>query len=135
MQAAIGSETRSAVDFVSVSDGCSGCSGFAESLNEQKLDALMAAHGGEKSIVPVNVMRTQEALDMFGITSIDFFSLDTEGHELEALRGIDFSKTSVRVFCIEDNDDTFELHDILTANGYEILHRMAWDVFYHKITK
>ena len=34
-------------------------------------------------------------------TTIDFFSLDVEGAELEVLKGIDFSKLNIRTMTVE----------------------------------
>lgn len=42
-----------------------------------------------------------EILDQHGITKIDFFSLDVEGYELEALKGIDFTRHLPRFLLVE----------------------------------
>ena len=42
-----------------------------------------------------------EILDQHGITKVDFFSLDVEGYELEALKGLDFTRHAPRFLLVE----------------------------------
>ena len=42
-----------------------------------------------------------EILDQHGITKVDFFSLDVEGYELEALQGLDFTRHAPRFLLVE----------------------------------
>ena len=42
-----------------------------------------------------------EILDQHGITKVDFFSLDVEGYELEALKGLDFPRHAPRFLLVE----------------------------------
>mmetsp|Transcript_25069 Transcript_25069/g.65373 ORF Transcript_25069/g.65373 Transcript_25069/m.65373 type:complete len:346 (-) Transcript_25069:58-1095(-) len=48
-----------------------------------------------------------------GVTHIDFFSLDVEGHEKKLLSGVDFSKITFDVILCES-----KCGEILKANGY-----------------
>ena len=68
--------------------------------------------------------RLQTILDHFGVEHIHFFSLDTEGAELEVLRGLDFKRTEVDVFVIEmdgsDKEKEKEIHEYLIANRYRL---------------
>lgn len=61
-------------------------------------------------------------LAKFGMTHIDFFSLDVEGAELEVLRTLDFSAVHVNVFVIEldgsNPEKDQEVKRLLTANHY-----------------
>lgn len=45
-----------------------------------------------------------EVLDQHGIAKVDFFSLDVEGYELEALRGLDFARHAPRFLLVECRD-------------------------------
>ena len=42
-----------------------------------------------------------EVLDQHGIAQVDFFSLDVEGYELEALKGLDFARHVPRFLLVE----------------------------------
>ena len=43
----------------------------------------------------------QSILDETNIHNIDLFSLDVEGHELNVLKSIDFSKNTINVIFVE----------------------------------
>lgn len=45
-----------------------------------------------------------EVLDQHGIAKVDFFSLDVEGYELEALKGLDFARHAPRFLLVECRD-------------------------------
>lgn len=45
-----------------------------------------------------------DILDQHGITKIDFFSLDVEGYEMQALRGLDFTRHRPRFLLVECRD-------------------------------
>lgn len=62
-------------------------------------------------------------LSLLGIEHIDFWSLDVEGAELEALRGVDLDRVTVDVIAIEFENDAVKDHAVreyLTSRGYEI---------------
>jgi len=53
--------------------------------------------------IKVKTARLDEILLDCGITSVDFLTIDVEGHEMSVLAGISFSKISPRIVIIEDN--------------------------------
>tara|TARA_R110000824_G_scaffold5436_1_gene25099 strand:- start:5611 stop:6216 length:606 start_codon:yes stop_codon:yes gene_type:complete len=65
---------------------------------------------------------------------IDYFSLDVEGHELEVLKGIDFSTYKFNVFGIEApplGEQTDNLNSYLQTKGYKKLTSpVPRDLFY-----
>jgi FkbM family methyltransferase len=66
---------------------------------------------------------------------IDFMSLDIEGAELEALKGIDFSKIDIKFMTIEHGDRPGYLDEIskyLKNFGYELNRINKWDVEFKK---
>jgi FkbM family methyltransferase len=69
-----------------------------------------------------------------GITVIDYMSIDVEGHELQVIKGIDFTKVKVKVLTIENNfggaadgshygDD--EIRNIMFDNDYILWGRIV----------
>ena len=46
----------------------------------------------------------QEVVDQHSVRHVDFLSLDIEGHELQALGGLNFSKTTVDIIIVENPD-------------------------------
>lgn len=72
-----------------------------------------------------------------GQTSIDFFSLDVEGHELQVLRTMDWN-IPVKVWLIENHESGEDFHKIrrlLSKKGYKFSERIHFnDVFIHTDT-
>lgn len=77
------------------------------------------------SLVQVKATTLTDILDKSNLpTTIDFFSLDVEGYELEALKGIDLDKYSFKFLLIEVNIRNYTLSDIvsyLEPHGYTLL--------------
>jgi FkbM family methyltransferase len=66
-------------------------------------------------------------------TYIDYMSLDTEGSELEILKGFDFSKYIIGLIDVEHNyiePRRTQLRDLLTSNGYHYKRENLWDDSY-----
>ena len=53
-----------------------------------------------------------------GITKIDFISIDTEGTELDVLKGFDFNKYDVKLFVVENNYDDIEIKSFMEKRGF-----------------
>ena len=63
--------------------------------------------------------------------TIDYMSLDTEGAELEALQGIDFSKITIKFMTIEHGNRKGmieKLTDYLSPHGYKVHRINKWDI-------
>jgi FkbM family methyltransferase len=87
---------------------------------------LMASLGGNRlhrtADKRVLVRSLQSILDEEGTRRVDLFSLDTEGHELNILRGIDFGKTDIEYLLIEVYASQFrEIISFLDAEGYDLV--------------
>lgn len=67
-----------------------------------------------------------------GVKEIDFMSLDIEGSEVEALRGIDFSKFKPTVLLVESDSPEHRkaLENILRPAGYSEIGNIGVNVFY-----
>lgn len=66
----------------------------------------------------IKCVSVKYALSIHGITEIDYFSLDVEGHELEVLKGIDFDTTVIKVMTVEGNNKNSEIDEFMKARGY-----------------
>jgi FkbM family methyltransferase len=70
----------------------------------------------------VLIRSLQSILDEIGIVHINFFSLDTEGYELNILKGIDFNKTTFDYLLIEIYDTHFnDIVRLLSEKGYSLI--------------
>lgn len=55
--------------------------------------------------IKVRTARLDDILAGYGITDIDFLTIDVEGHEISALAGMSFTEISPRIVIIEDNSN------------------------------
>jgi hypothetical protein len=84
----------------------------------------------------VETISLTDLLDQRGApTEIDYFSIDTEGSELEILEAFDFSRWRFNAITVEHNYVSASrnaIYDILTANGYtRVCTELAqWDDWY-----
>ena len=74
----------------------------------------------------VSCVPVQSLLDMFRITHIDFWVLDIEGGELDAVQSVDFTRTRVDVIVVEafyDPEQDERVRAALTRVGF-VLHSL-----------
>ncbi len=61
---------------------------------------------------------------------IDLLSIDVEGHELEVLRGFDFSRWRPRLILLEDHVTNISKHLFLLRHGYALMRRTGLNGWY-----
>jgi FkbM family methyltransferase len=102
---------------MSIVEGAKG-SPRADSAHIEKGLATPAA-GGNTYTVRVPARTITSILDDSPIEEIDLFSLDVEGYELDALRGLDLQRYAPRFLLIEvQPEDTPELFDATLGHAY-----------------
>ena len=111
------------------------------SLSSLRPDArLVDAHkhiiNGTSSIeVPVRTLpyilkETVQDTPFENQTKIDFISIDTEGTELEVLKGFDFSHYDVKLFVVENNYSDPEIEEYMNLKGYVLQERWKINDFF-----
>ena len=80
----------------------------------------------------VKKARLSTLLDANQISEIDILSLDIEGYEVEALRGLDLSRHRPKVMVIESDDSQHEaqLDELILPYGYTKSIRLSANIFY-----
>jgi len=115
-------------------DGCDEMlSGLCGTYDQRALNAVMndiANLGGELKILQLPSVRIDTILKRYGITHIDFLSLDTEGSELEILKTFDFSQITIDVITVENNYDEPYIREFLTSQGFIFVTRLHVDDIY-----
>ena len=66
------------------------------------------------------------------VNKIDFLSIDTEGTEIEIMKGLDWKKFSPKLILIEDFARDFEKHSFLKSKGYVLFRRTGFNAWYAK---
>ena len=121
---------------------------FVDELNTQNtleinhLSFLKKQHNlkeDEISQQEIKTKRLDKILDYYNFTNIDFMNIDVEGHELNVLNSIDFSKYKINFICIEminHNDQANlinkKLSIILNKNGYILEKQIAFNYIFKK---
>jgi len=65
-----------------------------------------------------------------GIEKLDYLSLDLEGHELSALRGLDFNRWRPALILLEDHLHDLRKHRLLKSRGYQLVYRTGSNNWY-----
>jgi FkbM family methyltransferase len=73
--------------------------------------------------VDVDVKTLDELLEAQNVTQVDFVSVDTEGTELDVLRGFNLAKYRPRLLLIEDKLQDLSKVNYLAAQGYRLARR------------
>lgn len=69
---------------------------------------------------------------LFEKRKIDFISVDTEGTEIEVLKGFDFEKYQVKLFVVENNYEDKNIEEFMLTKGYVKDQRYKINEFYIK---
>lgn len=105
-------------------------------ISSLKIDTkLLEEHDSYKPIlrnINVNVITLDEFIKNENIEKIDFVSIDTEGTELDVLRGFDINKHSPKMMIIENNYNDPAIEEYLKDFGYAKKMRLAVNDFYVK---
>ena len=88
----------------------------------------------------IKTKRLDKILDNYNFNNIDFMNIDVEGHELNVLNSIDFSKYKIKFICIEmiDHNEQANLINkklsiILNKNGYILEKQIGFNHIFKKI--
>ena len=77
-----------------------------------------------QKMVYVPAMTLSDVLRTFNVKKVDLLSLDVEGYELNALKGLDFNEFEVTYILVEVNTRDYDLEDVdelLRKHGYKNL--------------
>jgi FkbM family methyltransferase len=78
----------------------------------------------------VEVTTLDALLAQVGSPKVDFVSIDTEGTELDVLRGFGLSQHHPALLLIEDKLQSLAKHRFLQANGYKLVKRTELNNWY-----
>jgi len=117
-------------DFISVEGYANMLSGISDDYNpshRQRIENEVKIYGGVINTIKVPVKTLQSIMDEHNINQIDFCSIDTEGSEFKIIESIDFNKTEIKVFIIENNYGEKNIENFLIEKGYVLYKKIEWD--------
>lgn len=82
--------------------------------------------------IKVEVKKLDTVLSRINLEKIDFVSIDTEGTELEVLKGFDIDRWKPKLLIIENNFEDSEISDYLSNFGYKFSQRLGVNDFFVK---
>jgi FkbM family methyltransferase len=122
-------------DFTYV-EGCANMlSGISDTFNEKHINYIndsVKKHGDKIHNIKIYVKKLQTILDEYNIKDIDFCSIDTEGSEFNVISSIDFNKTKIKIFIIENNYNDVNVKELLESKGYTLYKKISQDNFFIK---
>lgn len=127
------SEEKGSFKFLSVSgygQMLSGLLHFLDPKHLQRIDESIKQHGGSKTVIDLPSVPVKAILEDHDISKIDYCNIDVEGGELSVLKSIDFSKVKIKVFTIENNYGSKDIHNFLKKVGYLKIGRVGADEVY-----
>ncbi len=88
--------------------------------------------GGEYKTKQITVCqkRLSDILEEYKFNHIDYVSLDVEGYELNVLKGINWQKTDITLFSIENNKHSTVLRKYMREHGYRYVAKIGVDDIY-----
>lgn len=111
-------------------------SGLSEGYNnehENRINNELKMYGGKIKKIKSPVFKLQTILDKYNILNIDYCSIDTEGSEFNIIKSIDFNKTNIKIFSIENNYNNDNIKTFLEEKGYVLHSKIKWDDIFIKI--
>lgn len=110
-------------------------SGLLETYNKPHINRInneVKQYGGTVNKIKMPVFKLQTILDNHNILNIDYCSIDTEGSELNIIKSIDFDKTNIKIFSIENNYNDESIKKYLESKGYNLYTKLQWDDIFIK---
>ena len=129
-QYAIGNENSEKKEFTI----CTLSNGNQEAISSLKLDnKLIETHEQYNPTfekINVKVRKLETFINENEIQNIDIISIDTEGTELDVLKGLNLYKNRPKVFVIENNFESKLLRYYMSAFGYRHINRLGVNDFF-----
>lgn len=94
--------------------------GGIEATNKNKVELdgrLKRMHNGSREMKCTTMKKVLREGEM--VRTIDYMSVDVEGHELRVLKGVDWERTRVNVMTVEGNEDAEEIRAFMRTKGYK----------------
>lgn len=102
-------------------------------LHIKRINDELQVNGGSKEIIKIESKTLSSILEESGINNVDYLSIDTEGSELNVLKGIDFGKFNINIISVENNGYNDNVKNYLESCNYEFLCKVCGDEIYAKL--
>jgi len=107
--------------------GLSGIISLYDPRHLKRIEKELKGHDSKRHVFKVEAITLQKLLDSHQITYVDYCSIDVEGAEMQVLESIDFDKTYIKCFTIENNYGLDQETRFLTSKGYRLWKKVGCD--------
>ena len=135
------------INFLSIEGPCNVLSGILEYYNENHLNRINRElesykshpegheHYSKSETIKMKALKLQTLFDKHNLVDIDLISIDVEGAEMNVLESIDYDKTNITCFLIENNYGIDKETEFLISKGYKLIGNIEWDCVFIKDKK
>ena len=117
--------------------GSAGLAGVVEFYDPRHLERIERRTEETRATTEKIKMKTvplQSLFDKYNITDIDYFSLDTEGSELDILKTVDFEKVNIKLMGVEFNyEHESETFNFIVEKGFKPVVKLGPDIMFQNI--
>lgn len=127
---AISKDTESSKKFLEVEGGMGQLSGLVDTFDPRHLERVTKeakSFGAQTHIIDVPSMTLNELFEKNHIDHVDYFSLDTEGGELDILESIDYKRFPVYCISVENKFENKKINAFMKKAGYRKVTRLKID--------
>jgi len=82
--------------------------------------------------IPVKIIKLDTLLLELGVTQVDFVSVDTEGWELDVMKGFDVNKYNPTVVLLENYLHSDSYVEYMESVGYRLSHKIDYNYIFTK---
>lgn len=113
---------KTELEFCKTITGLSGLVNTYEKKHKHRIERESKSANITNQYYKINVDTIENILDKYNVNTVDYISLDTEGSELEILKGINFDKCHINIIDVEFNYPNtlkaFQIDELLKNNGF-----------------
>lgn len=99
-----------------------------------RIDQENIEYGGGSEVIEVFCDTLENILTENNITIVDYFTIDTEGSELQILETIDFNKIKINIIDVEINyiqsEESKKIFELLTKNNFKFVGQLGCDCIF-----
>lgn len=116
--------------FLEIPGGLGQLSGLVDTFDPRHLKRIedeIIKSNATSNVINVESVTLNELLEKNGIDYVDYFSLDTEGGELEILKSIDYKRFPIYCISVENKYEEKNISKFLSSVGYRRMTRLKID--------
>jgi FkbM family methyltransferase len=124
------------ITFLAIGGRADSMSGIEKNLHydhKKRIDREILSQGGSINRVNMKSITLNSICSDNNINKIGYLSIDTEGSEINVLKGINFNEIDIRVISAENNGYHNEVKKFLLDRGYNFIKQVSADEIFVKL--